>query len=186
MRNTLAAAIFMLCVSSAFGQTASDIELKYGKPVSSYSVSEHIWMTADYAVDGQVCQMRLYPKRIAPDTNYLTQKLPFEELTAVLNRLVPSNDRGGKKETFGITATGGGASWTTYAYEKVTFVFASSLRLDPDSEKGLQPYTFLVPETLNDAQSENTKLSEFDFSRSKGSDAEIVTIKWNDRKCVNK
>ena len=108
-------------------------------------------MTADYAVDGQVCQMRLYPKRIAPDTNYLSKKLPFEELNAVLNRLVPSNDRGGEKESFGITATGGGALWTTYAYEKVTFVF-TFVQDRPDSGKGLKPYAFSAPEIPIDAK----------------------------------
>jgi hypothetical protein len=186
MRIKFAVIVFVLSVSPAFGQTASDIELRYGKPLSSYSVSEHIWMTADYAVDGQVCQMRLYPKRIAPDTNYLSKKLPFEELTAVLNQLVPRDDRGEKKESFGITATGGGASWTTYAYEEVTFVFTSSFRIDPDSGKGLQPYAFSAPEIPTDAKSKNRKLSEVDFLRSKMSDVEIVTVKWNDRKCATK
>src|SRR5437868_6430334 len=135
MKFKLTVAVFLLYAGSAGGQTASDIEVSYGKPVNAYSVSEHIWMTPEYTADGQVCQMRLYPKRISSDTNYLSKQLPFEELKEVLNQLVPLNARGVKKEPFGITATGGGAAWTTYTYEKVTFVFTSSFKVDPDSWK---------------------------------------------------
>jgi hypothetical protein len=80
----------ILCFNSAIGQTVADVETEYGKPTPAYSVSEHIWMTPEYAFDGQVCRMRLYPKRISADTNYLSQKLPFEELREVLNELVPN------------------------------------------------------------------------------------------------
>ena len=58
MRIKLSAVIFLLCVSPAAGQTVSEIEGKYGKPVNAYSVSEHIWMTPDYTADGQVVEER--------------------------------------------------------------------------------------------------------------------------------
>lgn len=116
MKIKVTVAVFMLCLNSAFGQSAAEIKVKYGKAVKVYSVSEHIWMTPEYAVDGQVCRMRLYPKRHAGDTNYLSQKLPFEELREVLNRLIPIHKRGAKEPGFGATATGGPAAWTTFAY----------------------------------------------------------------------
>jgi hypothetical protein len=184
MRIKLAVAIILLYAGSVIGQTASDIEGKYGKPINAYSVSEHVWMTPEYTADGQVCQMRLYPKRIASDTNYLSKKLPFEELKAVLNLLVPLNARGVKKESFGITATGGGAAWTTYTYEKVTFIFTSSSKVDPDAWKESKPYNFSVRESSSDIKPENTTPSDDDFFRSQASSAEIVTIKWNDRRCL--
>src|SRR6266852_5702037 len=56
--------ILALQVSHVSAQTALDIERAYGKPVAVYSLSENIWMTPQYAADGQVCMMRLYPKRI--------------------------------------------------------------------------------------------------------------------------
>ena len=51
-------AIILISVSFATAQTPLDLEKQYGKPVISYIVSEHILMTPEYAVDGQVCMMR--------------------------------------------------------------------------------------------------------------------------------
>ncbi len=138
-------ALMVLCLSSAQGQTASDLETKYGKALSAYVVNENIWMMPDYAPDGQVCGMRLVPKRIGPNTNYLTKQLPFEELKEVLNQLVPLDLRGPKKEPFGQTATGGGAAWTTHTYAKVTFIFTSSFRVDPNALERLKRLCFYGP-----------------------------------------
>src|SRR5258705_10742005 len=87
----LVAGIF---ISASFGQTASQIERKYGKPVSSYAVSEHIWMTPEFSDDGQMCRARLYPKRISADTDYLTGALAWWELKDVLNEFAPPKTRG--------------------------------------------------------------------------------------------
>jgi hypothetical protein len=186
MRVKLAAVLFLLCVGPAAGQTASDLEGKYGKPVNAYSVSEYIWMTPEYTADGQVCRMRLHPKHFSLDTNYLSKRLPFEELKVALNRLVPPNARGSKKGSFGISATGGGAAWTTYPYEKVTFTFTSSFKVDPDSQKEFKPYTFSVSQSSSDVKLEDNTPPDDDFSLSHVSSAEIVTIEWSDRKCLGK
>ena len=108
MRTTVASVVFMLCVRSVFGQTAADIEKKYGKPVNAYPVSEQIWMSPDYGVDGQVCRMRLFPRRISAETNYLLKQMPFDEFEKVVDQLVPVKARGEKKKPFGNGATGGG------------------------------------------------------------------------------
>src|SRR5262245_49243427 len=98
--------IFTLSAVPAFAQTVSQVERRYGKSVSVYSVSEHIWMTPDYSVDGQVCRMRLYPRRLGPETDYLGSQLLFPELSQVLNELVPPHLRGSKKGGFGQTSLG--------------------------------------------------------------------------------
>jgi hypothetical protein len=183
MRARLAATILILYVSPAFGQTASDIEIKYGKPVNAYSVSENIWMTPEYTADGQVCQMRLYPKRIAPGTNYLSRQLPFAELKVVLNELVPPRTRGPKKESFGLTVTGGGAAWTTYPYQNITFVYISALKITSVPPKP-EPYDFPVQEFLSGGKPENPLPSDDDFSPSQASSTELVTIRWNGRRCA--
>ncbi|HET6854022.1 MAG TPA: hypothetical protein VFH46_17085, partial [Pyrinomonadaceae bacterium] len=125
MKTTVALVLVLLASECVYAQTAADIQTKYGKSVDVYSVSEHIWMTPEYSSDGQVCRMRLYPKRISANTNYGAHDLPFSELRDVLNGLVPVETRGAKKQSFGTTATGGGAAWTTYDYENVTFDFVS-------------------------------------------------------------
>lgn len=112
MSHKLVIAILLLSVSAAIGQTPSEFEKKYGKPVISYLVSEHILMTPEYTTEGQVCIMLLHSRPFAPNTNYLSPTLPFQELTSVLNQLIPPRTRGAKKEPFETGAAGGGAEWT--------------------------------------------------------------------------
>jgi hypothetical protein len=177
----------MLCVNSAFGQTVADVETKYGKPTPAYSVSEHIWMTPEYTVDRQVCRMRLYPKRIAAETNYLSRKLPFKELQEVLNVLVPIDKRGAKKEGFGSTATGGPAAWATFAYENVTFTLVSSFpSLGYDDSPPLKKGDFVFStENVKGAERPESALpSNDDFQYGETSKSDIVTVTWNGRKCT--
>ena len=187
MAHKLAVVVILLCVSSAIGQTSSEFETKYGKPVIAYEVSEHIWMTPEYTTDGQVCMMRLYPRHFAPNTNYVSPKLPFQELTRVLNQLVPLHTRGAKRERFDTGATGGGADWRSYVYENVEFSFVASFRPDPDSWKTRKEYVFLIKPESAPAQPPKPKdstPSENDFFSSRLMSTEIVTIKWNGRQCA--
>jgi len=178
---------FITTAVSTMGQTAADLNTKYGEPVRAYVVGEGIWMTPDYTADGQVCQMRLYPMRVgAAGHNYLSHRLSFQELNSVLNELVPPKMRGAKKGSFAQTATGGGSAWTTYPYEKVTFVFISSFKVDLTTVQ-LKPYVF-SEDVLSNASGKSTmnhNATTDDFMDSQQFNTEIVTIKWNDRKCVS-
>jgi len=178
------ALIFVLLSSEyVYMQTAADIQAKYGKPVAAYSVSEHIWMTPEYAPDGQVCRIRLYPKRISADTNYGWHDLPFNELRDVLNALVRVETRGAKKESFGATATGGNSAWTIYRYENVIFTFVSFFPMTSFDGGVLKKgeYTFPAPET--EPLPTESSPSSNDFVQWKSPHTEIVTVTWNGRKC---
>lgn len=188
MRKKFVLVFVFLCTASSTrytqGQTAADIEAKYGKSLQVHSVSEHIWMTPEYAPDGQVCRMRLYPKRISDNTNYGTLNLPIDELRRVLNILVPVGSRGPKQESFGTTATGGGAAWTTYSYENVTFTFTSFFQSRSFEGSTLKrgEYIFSPPE--NEHMSKEPNLVDDDFGPRVSTPTEIVTVRWNGRKCI--
>lgn len=172
----------IVCGQVVSAQTRSDLTAKYGEPVQAYSVSEHIWMTPEYSGDGQVCQLKFYPKRIgAADINFLSDSLPFQELVSVLNQVVPVNARGSKKGSFGVTATGGGAAWTTYPYDIVTFIFVAPMRLNP-TEKS-RPYVIAEQKFPSDNTPKVTTIIQDDFVDSQTSGAEVVTIRWNNRRC---
>jgi hypothetical protein len=173
--------ILELSSYSALGQTANEIASKYGEPIKAYTVSEHIWMTPEYNVEGGMCKVRLYPRRIDANANFLYPKLPFEELVIVLNQLAPPESRGPKKEPFGVTVSGGGASWTTYTYEKVVFTFINSFRID--LSKSAKPYVFSEQTFRTEDKPERANSTPDEFYRSKESSAEIVAIKWSDRGC---
>jgi hypothetical protein len=178
----IALIVIGLSVIPTFGQTVSEVERKYGEPVSVYSVGEHIWMTPDYSADGQVCRMRLYPRRLGVETDYLISQLPFAELRLVLNEVVPPHLRGPKKDGFGLTSFGGGTAWTTYDYEKVSFAFIFSYKLDPAALKNAQP--LLGPDPPDLPRPKKTPPSINDFAGSQNSPTEVVTISWNQRPCA--
>jgi hypothetical protein len=142
-------------------------------------------MTPEYATDGQVCRMTLYPKHFSGSTIYVGVTLHFKELRDLLNSLAPPDTRGLKtKLNFGATATGAPAAWTTYPYEKVTFTFISSLMKSteiPLLRRG--EFKFSIPATDYTAPKENLAPSADDFIGSESSKTEIVTIEWSDRKC---
>ncbi len=185
MRAKLIIVIVFLCVLPIAGQTVSDLERKYGKPVPVYSVSENIGMTPEYARNGQVCRMTLYPKHTSGNSVSLGSTLQFNELQDLLNLLVPPDKRGSKiKLNFGATATGGPAAWTTYPYERVAFTFISSM--SKSTEYPLlrkDEFQFSISARDYVAPSESSAPSADDFIRSETSNTEIVTIQWNDRKC---
>lgn len=178
--------IFGLIVVPSFGQTASELERRYGKSVPVYAVSKHIWMTPDYTADGQVCRMRLYPRRLGRETDYLGSELLFPELSQVLNEIVPPHLRGPKKEGFGLTSGGGGTAWTTYEYESVSFAFIFSYNLDPNLLDKLDTYVLTGPDPEGLLPTKKTPPSPDDFARSQNSKVEIVTITWNHRPCGGK
>ncbi|HEX6045428.1 MAG TPA: hypothetical protein VFZ22_13140 [Pyrinomonadaceae bacterium] len=180
-------ALFLAYSTAVSAQTVRDIEHQYGQRQPVYSVSRNIWMTPDYAADGQVCRMRLYPKRVDGNTDVVGAALQYNELRGLLNSLVPPNQRGMKsKINFGATATGGPATWTTYPYDKVTFTFTSSFsrgKSDDSSPLRKGEFTFPLSEANRGAKEETRSPSDYDFQPSERSMTEIVTIRWNNRKC---
>src|SRR5262249_48201131 len=109
---------------------------------------------------------------------------PFSELRDVLNALVRVETRGAKKESFGATATGGGAAWTTYDYENVTFTFVSFF--PPRTYEGviLKKGEYVFPAREGETLREDPKASTNDFVERFVSQTEIVTVNWKGRKCV--
>ena len=164
---------------SAVGQSRAEIEAKFGQPVSVYSVSERIWMSAEYASDGQVCRMTLYPRRVSSTTNFLTNQLPFDEFRSVIDAIVPVATRGAQKEPFGNGSwtIGGGARWATFVYERVTISYIAGFRFDPRLGMG-------EPVNLDDEVPKlepRPKPTKEDFAGYRDSTAEILVVQWNDR-----
>ena len=181
----LAIVMTVFNVVSAFGQSRADIETKFSQPVNAYSVGERIWMTPEYALDGQVCRMIFYPRRFSPTTNYLINRLLFDEFRSVIDVIVPTGIRGDQKEPFGngLWNIGGGACWTNFIYERVTISYVAGCRFNPALGMG-EPITLSDNEVTK--RQEKPKPTKEDFSLYSGSTAEIVTVQWNDRKCPGK
>lgn len=186
MRAIALVIILVLNVVPALGQTVSELEKQYGKPLPVYSVSKHIWMTPDYTADGQVCRMRLYPRRFGQGTDYLGSQLLFPELSQVLNEIIPPHLRGSKKGSFGQTSLGGGTAWTTYEYESVSFTFIFPYKLAPDVLERAKAKVLTGPDPEDLPLPKKAPPSLDDFAGSQNSEIEIVTINWNHRPCAVK
>ena len=189
MRNWLMLVVVVLMFqgNSTSGQTAYDIEAKYGKPISAYPVAEHIWMTPEYTAGGAVCRMRLYPKRVSGNNNYLIKQLPFDEFNKVVEQLVPRHVRGAKTEPFdnGLWTMGGRVRWATFTYEKVAIMYSAGFEINAESLKTSEPFDFSLTDIpYSDVKPEIARKSEDDFAPYQKSNAEMVTITWSDRKCA--
>ena len=182
-RTTLVLLVLVLGAHYGYAQTVADFQAKYGKAVDAYSVSEQILMKPEYAADGQVCRIRLSPKRVDTKTN--STKLPFKELRDVLNDLVPLETRGAKKRGFGSTNLGGGTAWTEYEYENVLVTFISFFSLTSNPKLNLEEYVLLdlgsepAPEPVK-----NLAPDKDDFANSESTRTEVVTVRWTARNCV--
>ena len=183
MPKILLLLILTLSAVPVASQTAAQIEETYGKPTLAYSVTKHILMTPDFAADGQVCRMRFFPKRFDRNSVNLDKYLRFSELRWILNQVVPPSLRGDRKSWIALSNISGGRVDTNYEYEKVTFSFLYSLRftIDPESWKNSE---FVLLDDFPVPESELPKPlppSESDFD--KNTEAEFVTLQWNDRTC---
>lgn len=187
MRNKIIISVVLLSfvfASTTFGQTAKQIKEKYGQPIEAYSVSERIWMTPEFTAEGQVCAMRLYPKRISAMTNFLYDKMNDWELKEVLNQLAPLETRGKPTPFFGLRQIGGGRINTIYNYEKIGISFLGSFSqyFDPiDKEKSDEIKTKTIKFDIK-----TPKNAELPKEMDVPSGVEIVTLAWNERTCAKK
>jgi hypothetical protein len=85
---------FLLLVAPA-PQTSNEFRARYGNPdVERFTARPHVALTAEYGLDGHACRMRIeyYPDP-SPDSSDQAPP-PMEEVTAVLDEMVPLNMRG--------------------------------------------------------------------------------------------
>jgi hypothetical protein len=182
-------AALALCTNTAFGQTAADVETKYGKTANGYSVSEHVWMTPAYDVEGRACFMRIYPKHVSPKVNYLDDTLAVDEVLNIIDELIPVGARGARKDGFGMTDIGGGVAWTHFNYDRVTFTFISSFRLDKIPERGFGESFDLDSDvdekSLAEARRKEAMRPDGELMRERTAKPKVLEIRWANRKCVD-
>ena len=87
----------LLCLSllgpSSWGQTASDLAQKYPHHVV-YEVEPGVQMSARFASDGLVCEMRVEQTHFKTDTVALHNGIERDKIDALVDRLVSPSERG--------------------------------------------------------------------------------------------
>jgi hypothetical protein len=131
--NTTIAALITVAVivagipCTAAAQNQRQLEQKYPK-VNAYAVRPNILLTAQYASDGQVCEMVLEPRRWTEEKVVLVSTLSENETIPVVEEVVPESERGKRLKTplGDLSAVAGGSITTTHAYQNITIDFVGS------------------------------------------------------------
>ena len=188
MKIALLASILVLGCTCVGAQTLLDIETKYAKQVDVYSISERLWMTPSYDSQGQVCMMRVYPKAVSKNANYLDSSLDMDETLRFINELFPVYTRGRRGEGFGLSSLGGGVALAGFHYEHVKFVFVSSLRITKLPEKTDETFLhmdFPVDEAeVAEYRRQEAMKPDDQLIRERAGSPKVLEIIWANRKCV--
>ena len=181
----------LLMVGMIFGtvsaQSAADLEARLGTPTKSYGVGEFVWMTPEFAADGQVCRMRFYPRHVAANTNIVARDLPLDNFRTAIEQLVPMSVRGARKNIPEDVAwaTGGGVIWAIFTFERVRIMYMNSFKVDPDFKLVRGEFKFPLEDIPSEAElaaiAAKPKPPETEF---RDSPVVMASVTWTDRKCV--
>ncbi len=77
-------------------QKSSELQSKYGLPQDAFVIRPGLLMTVKYAADGRVCEMYIIEARTPGSNIALRTPLTPETVPALIDELVPEDERGGK------------------------------------------------------------------------------------------
>jgi hypothetical protein len=118
--------VFGFSFISAYGQTSTDLEKKYGPPIKAYEIRRGVLLTAEYNASGQVCEMLLENRHKSPVRSDLTDSLTDQVVEQIIDELVPKSERGAKGSSYGWSINLGQSIQTDYSYENVEIVSAGT------------------------------------------------------------
>ena len=132
--------------------------------------------------------MRVYPRTISKNANYLDPHLDIDEALSFLNLLFPVNTRGRRADGFGLSDLGGGVIWTRFDYDNVRFVFISSFdrtNLSMWKDKVEQVDFGPVDEAaFAEYQRKEQMKSDDQLIREHAFNVRVLEIYWSNRKCT--
>jgi len=158
-----------VCLASAFsiaGQVLQDLTKVTTERV--VYVRDDVELIPSVDAQGRLCQIVLQPNHYSNRTILVgKQVVTGEEIEGILDLLVPMKERGKKEKGWGDTALMGQMYATHYPFERVEVVLSGALNFEPSSDSPSKP-------------------SPDDIAKGKlgFSSAQVATISWPDRKCV--
>jgi len=187
IRITLIIALVALSCVAVNAQDSQEIERTYRKQADVYLIGEALWMTPSFSENGQVCMMRVYPRAISENTNFLDPYLNASAVLTFINASFPLNTRGRRRDGFGMSDSGGGVVWTHFGYDYVRFVFVSSIG-QPDLsklDKSTIGLDFPVDEAgVAESRKREEAKSDDQIIRERIFHARVLEIYWPNRKCA--
>jgi hypothetical protein len=178
--------VFFLCLAgfySSFAQSAADFRKEFGEPTgqsSSFSISDKISMKPLFDKNGEVCWLQL------SNPSSLKAALTFKDFKEVVERLIPQDKRGEKRQPFyaGQWATSKGGMEAILSYEQVVIVYGTTTETVGWNEPKRQIFDlsdFLSSlENKTGAANVSRKDNFIDYD---SLNVAQVTIGWKNRKC---
>lgn len=91
----IGACLIVLFIAGANGQTSADLANKYHHH-EVYEVQPGVQMTANFAADGQVCEMQVEQAHFGKNGADLRDGIDEAQISALIDQLVPAKERGKK------------------------------------------------------------------------------------------
>lgn len=112
--------VFLFTATSVVAQTPSELESKYGPPVTAYVVRTGLLMTSRRDDSGQMCEAAIVEAR-TPGADITTREVLSHDLVPTLiEEMIPADERGKKIRSYGLVQVTGMTAQIFYNYENVT------------------------------------------------------------------
>jgi hypothetical protein len=119
MTKCLVAVLSLILASAVSAQTALDLAAKYAHH-EVYEVQPGVQMTAKFAANGSVCEMKVEQERFLKDGVDMRPGIDRDQIDRLVDILVPASERGAKdKEHPGMSIGTGQVSETMWRYANV-------------------------------------------------------------------
>ena len=109
--------ILILASSPLAAQTSTNLEAKFGVPMTAYEVRSDFLLLVKYAVDGQPCEMRIQPLKF-------NSMIPDDAAKEILDEVIPIAERGAKDNRIAVGTVGSTATMSE-RYENVSITTIS-------------------------------------------------------------
>jgi len=119
MTKGLVAALTLFLASVVSAQTASDLAAKY-EHHEVYEVQPGVQMTAKFAANGSVCEMKVEQERFLKGEVDMRFGIDRDQIDRLVDQLVPASERGAKdKKNNGMSIGTGQVMETVWRYANV-------------------------------------------------------------------
>ena len=119
MTKGLVAVLSLFLASGVSAQTPSDLAAKYAHH-EVYEVEPGVQMTAKFAANGSVCEMKVEQERFLKDKIDMRFGIDRDQIDRLVDQLVPASERGAKdKKDNGMSIGTGQVNETVWRYANV-------------------------------------------------------------------
>ena len=128
--------VILICCNSSLAQTVKEFQARYGKPIEVYEIRPGILIYPKFDAEGRLVEARIQRAIATESTIYLDSEIPNDQLTKILNELVPVDRRGKRTDLFGSISIAGIGGTEDDDYQNVSITYYFSIGPGNNSRSG--------------------------------------------------